>query len=90
MSDLSVGDAVSWSIPKPPQEDSIAHGIIKSLNREDETATIRVWAILENGDHEETDRDVEIEVGRLRKISNFVDEEISKFLQELSEYLETK
>ena len=73
--DLSAGDAVSWSIPKPPQEDSIAHGIIKSLNREDETATIRVWAILENGDHEETDRDVEIEVGRLRKISNFVDEE---------------
>ena len=75
ISDLSVGDAVSWSIPKPPQEDSIAHGIIKSLNREDETATIRVWAILENGDHEETDRDVEIEVGRLRKISNFTNEE---------------
>jgi len=73
--DLSIGDAVSWSIPKPPQEDSIAHGIIKSLNRGDETATIRVWAILENGEHEETDRDVEIEVGRLRKISNFVDEE---------------
>ena len=73
--DLSAGDAVSWSIPKPPQEPSIAHGIIKSLNSEDETATIRVWAILENGDHEETDRDVEIEVGRLRKISNFVDEE---------------
>ena len=57
--DLASGDAVSWSIPKPPQEDSIAHGIIKSLNREDETATIRVWAILENGDHEETDRDKE-------------------------------
>ena len=75
LEDLSIGDAVSWSIPKPPQEDSIAHGIIKSLNREDETATIRVWAILENGEHEETDRGVEIEVGRLRKISNFVDEE---------------
>ena len=75
LEDLSIGDAVSWSIPKPPQEDSIAHGIIKSLNREDKTATIRVWAILENGEHEETDRDVEIEVGRLRKISNFVDEE---------------
>jgi len=75
ISDLSVGDAVSWSIPKPPHEDSIAHGIIKSLNSEDETATIRVWAILENGDHEETDRDVEIEVGRLRKISNFTNEE---------------
>ena len=75
LEDLSIGDAVSWSIPKPPQEDSIAHGIIKSLNREDETATIRVWAILKNGEHEETDRDVEIEVGRLRKISNFVDEE---------------
>lgn len=75
INDLSVGDAVSWSIPKPPQEDSIAHGIIKSLNSEDETATIRVWAILENGDHEETDRDVEIEVGRLRKISNFTNEE---------------
>ena len=52
LEDLSIGDAVSWSIPKPPQEDSIAHGIIKSLNREDETATIRVWAILENGEHE--------------------------------------
>ena len=39
--DLSAGDAVSWSIPKPPQEPSIAHGIIKSLNSEDETATIR-------------------------------------------------
>jgi len=75
LEDLNIGDAVSWSIPKPPQEPSIAHGIIKSLNREDETATIRVWAILENGDHEETDRDVEIEVGRLRKISNFTNEE---------------
>ena len=59
--DLSVDDSVSWSIPKPPQEPSIAHGIIESLNREDETATIRVWAILENGGHSETDRDVEIE-----------------------------
>jgi hypothetical protein len=73
--DLSVDEAVSWSIPKPPQEPSIAHGIIKSLNREDETATIRVWAILENGGHSETDRDVEIEVGRLRKIADFRIEE---------------
>lgn len=73
--DLSVDDSVSWSIPKPPQEPSIAHGIIKSLNREDETATIRVWAILENGGHSETDRDVEIEVGRLRKIADFRTEE---------------
>ena len=47
LEDLNIGDAVSWSIPKPPQEPSTAHGIIKSLNREDETATIRVWAILE-------------------------------------------
>ena len=51
---------------------------------------LRFEAILENGDYEETDRDVEIEVGRLRKISNLLMKKISKFLQELSEYLETK
>ena len=74
LEDLSIGDTVSWSIPKPPQEDSIAHGVISSLNREDETARIKVWAILENGSHQETDRTVEIEVSRLRKINDFRDE----------------
>ena len=73
--ELSIDDAVSWSIPKPPQEPSIAHGIIKSINREDKTANIRVWAILEDGGHSETDRDVEIEVSRLRKINDFRTEE---------------
>ena len=74
LEDLSIGDTVSWSIPKPPQEDSIVHGVISSLNREDETARIKVWAILENGSHQETDRTVEIEVSRLRKINDFRDE----------------
>ena len=71
LDDLNVGQAVSWNIPKPPQDDSIAHGIIKSINKTDETATINVWAIMENGDHEQTDRDVVIEVGRLRIINDF-------------------
>ena len=71
LDDLNVGQAVSWNIPKPPQDDSIAHGIIKSINKTDETATINVWAIMENGDHEQTDRDVVIEIGRLRIINDF-------------------
>ena len=88
LEDLSIGDTVSWSIPKPPQEDSIVHGVISSLNREDETARIKVWAILENGSHSETDRTVEIEVSRLRKINDFRDEmkqvsaRIEKILQD--------
>lgn len=90
ISDLSVGDAVSWSIPKPPQDDSIAHGIIKKLNQTEETALIRVWAILENGEHDETDRDVEIEAGRLRRISDFTKSEGKQVSQRVERVLREK
>jgi HK97 family phage portal protein len=72
--DLSVGDSVSWSIPKDPDPPSTSHGIIMSLNSMEETARIKVYAILEDGSHEVTDRVVELEVSRLRKIKDILDE----------------
>ena len=66
--DLKVGDSVSWSINKDPDPPSTIHGVIESLNQSEETANVRVWAILEDGSHERTDRSVTVEVSKLQVI----------------------
>ena len=66
---VSVGQAVSWSINKDPDPPSIVHGIVTSVN--DDEATIMVWARLENGDHQKTDRSVKVLISKLKIISDF-------------------
>tara|TARA_R100001440_G_scaffold37494_2_gene56816 strand:- start:9651 stop:12899 length:3249 start_codon:yes stop_codon:yes gene_type:complete len=73
--DIKVGDSVSWSIDKDPDPPSTINGVIKSINTTEETASVKVWAILEDGGHEETDRTVEVEVSKLRVISPIDTEE---------------
>ena len=74
LSEISVGDAVSWSIDKTPDPPSTVHGIITSINTQEETANMRVWAILEDGTHEQTDRTVTQPVSKLRVIKDFREE----------------
>ena len=66
---VRVGQAVSWSINKDPDPPSIVHGIVTSVN--DEEATVMVYARLENGDHQKTDRSVKVLISQLRIISDF-------------------
>ena len=68
---VKVGDAVSWSINKDPDPPSVVHGIVKSVNSNKKEATMRVWAIMPNGSHQRTDRDVTMPFSRLRKIKDF-------------------
>lgn len=75
ISEVNVGSAVSWSINKDPDPPSTIHGIVTSINSEEEILTVKVWAILEDGSHEETDRSVEVEVGKVRIIQDFRSEE---------------
>ena len=74
ISQISVGDTVSWSIDKTPDPPSTVHGVITSINREEETANMRVWAILDDGTHEQTDRTVTQPVSKLRVIKDFREE----------------
>ena len=74
LSEISVGDTVSWSIPKDPDPPSVVHGVITSINREEETANMRVWSINEDGSHDQTDRTVTMPVSRLRPINDFREE----------------
>ena len=68
---VKVGDAVSWSIKKDPDPPSVVHGIVKYVNSNKKEATMRVWAIMPNGSHQRTDRDVTMPFSRLRKIKDF-------------------
>jgi len=68
---VRVGQAVSWSINKDPDPPSVVHGIVTSVNSQDNEATMQVWARLENGDHQKTDRKVTMPISRLRIISDF-------------------
>ena len=74
LSEISVGDTVGWSIPKDPDPPSVVHGVITSINREEETANMRVWAILDDGSHEQTDRTVTQPISKLRIIKDFREE----------------
>jgi len=66
---IKVGDAVSWSINKDPDPPSTVHGIVTSVN--DDEATMMVWAIMEDGSHQKTDRSVRQSISKLRKIKDF-------------------
>ncbi len=66
---VRVGQAVSWSINKDPDPPSIVHGIVTSVS--DDEATIMVWARLENGEHQKTDRSVKVLISKLKIISDF-------------------
>jgi len=68
---VRVGQAVSWSINKDPDPPSVVHGIVTSVNSQDNEATMQVWARLENGDHQKTDRKVTMPISKLRIISDF-------------------
>ena len=74
LSEISVGDTVGWSIPKDPDPPSVVHGVITSINREEETANMRVWAILDDGSHVQTDRTVTQPISKLRIIKDFREE----------------
>ena len=66
---VRVGQAVSWSINKDPDPPSTVHGIVISVSKEN--ATMNVWAILEDGSHKKTDRNVTMPISKLRVISDF-------------------
>ena len=87
--DLKVGDSVSWSINKDPDPPSTIHGVIESLNQNEETANIRVWAILEDGGHQRTDRVVEVEVSKLRVI-DAIDQEDKQLSDRVEKALKKK
>jgi len=67
---VNVGESVSWSIDKSPQPPSTVHGVVVSVNSGDKEATMQVWAIMEDGSHEKTDRRVTMPISTLRIISD--------------------
>ena len=87
--DLKVGDSVSWSINKDPDPPSTIHGVIESLNQNEETANVRVWSILEDGSHERTDRSVTVEVSKLQVIKP-IDQEEKKLSNRVEKILKNK
>ena len=74
---VKVGDSVSWSIPKPPGKPSTSHGVVTYVDPKKGIAKIRVYAILEDGEHERTDRVVEIEISKLRIIADIEEKQVS-------------
>lgn len=96
--DVMVGTPVSFAVPKPPERAESAHGIVEKITRsgevtigsekleatsEDPVATIRVYARMEDGSHERTDRRVIKNVSKLRVIDDFRKDE-----KEYAEYEE--
>lgn len=68
---VKIGDTVSWSINKDPDPPSTVHGVVTSINSEKKEATMMVWAIMENGSHQKTDRSVVQPISKLRKIKDW-------------------
>ena len=73
---VKTGDTVSWSINKDPDPPSTVHGIVTSI-KEDE-ASMMVWAIMEDGSHKKTDRNVTMPISKLKKIKDWRKEEKAK------------
>ena len=73
-SSVRVGQSVSWSINKDPQPPSTVHGVVVSVNGQEKTATMQVWAILENGKHKKTDRRVTQPISKLTVINDITKE----------------
>ena len=71
---VRVGQSVSWSINKDPDPPSTVHGVVTSVNGKDKTATMVVWAILENGKHKKTDRRVTQPISKLTVIKDITKE----------------
>ena len=71
---VRVGQSVSWSINKDPQPPSTVHGVVVSVNGKEKTATMQVWAILENGKHKRTDRRVTQPISKLTVIKDITKE----------------
>ena len=66
---VKVGQAVSWTINKDPDPPSTVHGIVILVSKEN--ATMNVWAIMEDGTHKKTDRNVTQPISKLRVITDF-------------------
>jgi len=66
---VRVGQAVSWTISKDPDPPSTVHGIVISVSKEN--ATMNVWAIMDDGTHKKTDRNVTQPISKLRVITDF-------------------
>ena len=66
---VKVGQAVSWSINKDPDPPSTVHGIVVSVSKEN--ATMNVWAIMDDGSHKKTDRNVTQPISKLKVIADF-------------------
>ena len=73
-SSVRVGQSVRWSINKDPQPPSTVHGVVVSVNGQEKTATMQVWAILENGKHKKTDRRVTQPISKLTVIKDITKE----------------
>ena len=73
---VNIGDAVSWSINKDPDPPSTVHGIVTSVKKEE--ASMMVWAIMEDGSHKKTDRNVTMPISKLTKIKDWRKEQKAK------------
>ena len=72
LSQIDVGTTVSFNLRG--DESGLTHGVITSINTQEETANVKVWARLDDGGHSETDRTLTVEVSKLRVISDFREE----------------
>jgi hypothetical protein len=68
---VKTGDTVSWSINKDPDPPSTVHGVVTSVNSEMKEATMIVWAIMDDGSHQKTDRSVTQPISKLKKIKDW-------------------
>jgi len=75
---VKAGDTVSWSINKDPDPPSTVHGVVTSVNIDKKEATMMVWAIMDDGSHQKTDRSVTQPISKLKKIKDFRKESKAK------------
>ena len=72
LSQIDVGTTVSFNLRG--DDSGLTHGVITSINTQEETANVKVWARLDDGGHSETDRTLTVDVSKLRVISDFREE----------------
>tara|TARA_B100000683_G_C12506208_1_gene559179 strand:+ start:4070 stop:5911 length:1842 start_codon:yes stop_codon:yes gene_type:complete len=72
LSQIDVGTTVSFNLRG--DESGLTHGVITSINTQEETANVKVWARLDNGGHSETDRTLTVDISKLRVIADFREE----------------
>ena len=72
LSQIDVGTTVSFNLRG--DESGLTHGVITSINTQEETANVKVWARLDNGGHSETDRTLIVDISKLRVIADFREE----------------